>query len=144
MEYQAIVKQFEGGDGNYHIIDMTNLLYHSNRSGKSSVGKVVRKAFNFKMGKESRIYAPLTDEAITDKKAYVINLLKNDPGFIQWALEEEKKGYKILLKFPLEDLPAGLGQDAVDTLAKVDKDNRIQLIHRSQGKTWRADEKGVE
>ena len=114
MEYSLEIKSFEGKKGQkYKIIHITDIQLHATpKRPTPSVGKKVR--MSFETNEPDRIYSHIEKTKISDKKAYVLDLLKMDPDFVKMVQEEEAKGFKILIELPSEGIPILVGKDTIE------------------------------
>jgi hypothetical protein len=94
---------------------MTDFAFHAkNMRPTESIGKKFKSYIDSQ--EPYRIYsAPPALDGL-DPKLFTLEILKNDPDFIQLVQEEEKKGFKILLSLPKEGVPVVLGKDTIEFL----------------------------
>ncbi|AKM84434.1 TPA: hypothetical protein DCZ46_03725 [Candidatus Campbellbacteria bacterium] len=114
MDYKLELKPFERKDGmKYKTIQLTDIALHTaKKTPTPSVGKKVQNAF--KNDKPDRIYSKLEKTAVSDDKAFTLDLLKMDSDFLKMVRDEEAKGYKILIALPNEGVPVFPGKDTVE------------------------------
>lgn len=116
MEYEVQFKPFVEKEGvKYRIIEITDITWHSThkRPTESIFAKFLRA---FRANKPGRIYASVKQDpnAFNDSKAYILDILKNDPNLAAKIREEEEKGYKILIHIPREGVKMIAGDDTVE------------------------------
>ena len=121
MDYQLKLKPFKPKDGQkYKIIQITDIALHTTHKKPTSIGKKLRQAFKYK--KPGRIYGTVSNVNPTtpspQNKQAVIDLIQKDPEFVKMVLEEENKGYKVLLGLP-DELPVVAGKDTIEFIASV-------------------------
>ncbi len=121
MQEQLKLKPFEGyKDGiQYRIIRITDITMHPTDSRRpTSIPKEI--ARSFQENDPGRIYvpakAPLSPE---ERRKFVIELLEKDPKLALFLKEEEKKGYKLLIALPWEEIPLIIGTDVIDFVTSV-------------------------
>ncbi len=124
MDYKVELKPFkEEEDAKYKIIEITDITYHtSQKQPTRAPGKKVKKAFE--KNEPGRLYIPLAPLPApnsngiytTEEKAIIVGSLKKDPEFLKMVEEENKKGYKILLKFPETGITILAGADTKEFL----------------------------
>lgn len=125
MEYTLEAKPFENKNGKYKMIQITDITLHTSpKKEDQSIGKKIRKSFT--LNQPGRLYSPITSasEELPEGKTLILNLLYRDPEFLKFVQEEKSKGYKILLGFPKEGIPAMIGKDSQEFLNGV-KGKRI-------------------
>lgn len=113
MEYKLEVKPAVIKDGQkYKIIQITDIQLHATPKRLTpSVGKKVQMAFE--TNEPDRIYSSIEKAPISDKKAYIIDLLRADLDFVKMVQEQESQGYKILIELPT-DVPVTAAPDTVE------------------------------
>lgn len=69
-----------------------------------------------------RAYTELKDWDVSRErqKQMIIEMLQDDPSYIEFTKEQEKLGYKILLSIP-DPIPIKLGDDMKVSLEKIHK-----------------------
>jgi hypothetical protein len=95
------------------VIQITDIAVHtSKKTPTPSVGKKIQKSFS--NNKPDRIYSPIEKGPISDRRTFILNLLKMDPDFVKMVQEEESRGYKVLIALPNEGIPVVAGPDTVE------------------------------
>lgn len=132
MPIELQLTPFEKRDGvKYKIIQITDVTFHTNQmSPTSSIGEKVKKSFV--KNAPGRAYNHINKEVLFDQKAYIIDYFKNDPEFVQYVQDEEKKGYKILLGFPKEGIPNVLGKDTIDFMNSVKGKRILRRLYKNR------------
>ncbi len=108
----------------YKIIKVTDIQYHStNKRPTKKIGNVASK--NQDSLTPYRAYTDMKDWNVPreQQKAMIIEMLHNDKSYVDFVIEQEKLGYKILLEIP-EEIPVTLGDDTEEFL-KSKKGKRI-------------------
>lgn len=115
MERKAIeLNTFKPKKGQkYKVIHITDIMLHTAVKRSSSAGKKIKEAME--TGNPGRVYSPLKPKVIDDEqKTIAIQILQNDPEFIQMVHDYEAEGFKVLLSFPKEGIPVFIGEDTKD------------------------------
>lgn len=120
MEYKLEFKPTERKPGmKYKTILLTDIMLHSMPKKPSTFGSKLKRAFN-SFGKAGRIYQHINTNPEPTKenpgafKIDVLTQLKNDPAFIKYVTEEQKKGIEIVIQIPKAGLPIFAGKDMVE------------------------------
>lgn len=112
-EKTLVAKPFVKKEGQkYRKITVTDIQYHSNNQRPTkSIGKVAEK--NQKTHTPYRAYTEPKDWNVPREKQVemIIEMLRNDPSYIEFVREQEKLGYKVVLEIP-DPIPIKLGKDA--------------------------------
>lgn len=119
MPFEFQVKPLKPEKGmKLKVIQITDVAFHTNQMTPTpSLGKKVRKSFEEKS--PGRAYNNITEQAIFDQKAFIIEYFKNDPEFQEYVKEEQSRGYKVVLAFPKDGVPTVFGKDTLDFMNSV-------------------------
>lgn len=133
MGYELQLKPFEQKDGlRYKVIQITDIALHTNKMRATpSIGKKFKQSFD--SNRPGRIYSPIVNQAAPEQKVTVIDLLKKDPEFTNMILEEEKKGFKVLIAFPNEGIPIFPGKDTVEFINSTKGQRIIRRMTKEEG-----------
>lgn len=105
----------------YKSITLTDITMHTaKKQPTNSIGEKIKQAFI--SSKPGRVFFPIQKLQFQEEKMPLLNMLNNDQEFINFVHEEEKNGYKILLKVPQDGIPLLAGKDT------------IEFIHSKNGK----------
>jgi hypothetical protein len=127
MKYKSIleIKPFVKKEGQkYRIIQVSDIQYHSTvKRPTQNIGKIASKNQNTLT--PYRAYTEAADWNIPreQQKAMIIEMLKNDPSYVEFIKNQEKLGYKVLLEIP-DPIPLRFGNDTLEFL-KSKKGKRI-------------------
>lgn len=116
MEYKIEIKPFIKKDGmKYKVIQLTDIKLHTTTMKPSSIGKNIKKSLQ--TGEPGRIYNHLSKQWCKDNyRLVILDIVKNDPIFLETIQDYEKDGYKILIEIPKEGLPVYFGEDTKEFL----------------------------
>jgi hypothetical protein len=131
MTYQLQLKPFERKAGfKYKIIQLTDFALHTNamRSTQFPARKVKD---SFETNESGRIYSSIEKKHDTPKFP-IVDMLRNDPEFVQYIQDEEKDGYKILLAVPKAGIPVVLGKDTVDFMNSVKGKRILRRLYKNK------------
>lgn len=116
-EFRLEVKPFVRREGQkYTRIAVTDIQYHSSvKRPTKSIGKVADK--NHESLTPYRAYTEMKDWDVSreQQKAMIIEMLQNDPSYIEFIKKQEQLGYKVLLEIP-DPIPLKLGSDTEEFL----------------------------
>lgn len=113
MSYQIQIKPFEPmAGGKYKTIEITDIALHTSKKRPTpSVGKKISQSF--KDMNPGRIYSPIKDMKLSGDGFFDLRLLSWDEDFMQMIREQEKQGYKVLIKLPPGGIPIVPGDDTI-------------------------------
>lgn len=116
-KFKLEVKPFVQKKGQkYKIIAVTDIQYHSSvKRPTKSIGKVANK--NQESLTPYRAYTEAKDWNVPreEQKKMIIEMLQNDPSYIEFIKKQEQLGYKVLLEIP-DPIPLKLGNDMEEFL----------------------------
>lgn len=116
-KFRLEVKPFVKKEGQkYTTILITDIQQHtSTRRPTKSIGKVASK--NQETFTPYRAYTEKKDWNVPreQQKTMIIEMLQDDPSYIDFIKEQEQEGYKVLLEIP-DPIPLKLGSDAEEFL----------------------------
>lgn len=111
-KFKLEVKPFIRREGQkYTTIAITDIQYHSAvRRPTKLIGKVANE--NQKSLTPYRAYTEMKDWDVPreQQKVMIIEMLQNDPSYIEFIKKQEQLGYKVLLEIP-DPIPIKLGSD---------------------------------
>lgn len=124
MEQVLEIKQFEKKEGKkYKTIQITDIALHADqRATTPSFGKKLKEVL--RSGKPGRTYSQINKFGNSESHTFIIDLLKNDPEFLELIREEEAKGYTVLISLPNSGIPIVAAKDTIDFVNSV-KGKRI-------------------
>ena len=135
MPYELQLKPFERKDGqNYKILDITDITLHSNnlRPTQNVGKKLVETMENNEPG---RIYSKI-EKREDNSYELLVTLLKKDPELIEMLQEEEKKGYKVLLRYPKDGIPMLAGKDTIDFMHSIKGKRILRRLYKQKGEEY--------
>jgi hypothetical protein len=112
LEFNPFIKK-EGQK--YKVILITDIQVHSNIKRPTAIGKVAAKHQD--KFTPYRAYTSFIDWNVPreQQKQMILEILQNDSSYVDYIVEQEKQGYKILLEIP-DPIPLLLGKDTEDFL----------------------------
>lgn len=120
MEYKLEFKPTERKPGmKYKTILLTDFTFHTAPKRPSTFLGKIKRAFGM-IGSPGRIYQSIpkpNEENQNVSGLGILDSLKDDPEFIKYVTEEQKKGVEIVFQIPKAGLPVFAGKDTVEFIS---------------------------